>query len=291
MGDAFQKVQSGDPLRIPAVTYNTLIDTARDYLARRQNTSAPGGRTVPLGNLVTIRNDSGQDAARFDILGIDDVVFDPDTAPQAFQNGVVFSGNVPDSESHSLGRFVILAEPVRTGEIGKAFCSGSAQVRIDVSDESHGYADIDDGQFGNLVSAAQGPAVILYKQSGTGVRWGIVRLGGAGGSTGTVIRKAVVTAAASTTLTCNLLDLKTGIEALSGPESGITVHTLLGTLNLLNAVPKALEGLQIFVASHPFWTGTSTIERWYWITNLQLLNTAQLEVVYQELQTKLDPCE
>ncbi|MGC1275725.1 MAG: hypothetical protein WBC44_18605 [Planctomycetaceae bacterium] len=31
MGDPFKKVQRGDPLRIPAETFNTFIDAAKDF--------------------------------------------------------------------------------------------------------------------------------------------------------------------------------------------------------------------------------------------------------------------
>ncbi len=37
MGDSLKKVKSGDPLVIPAATYNTFVDAARDYLARQQD--------------------------------------------------------------------------------------------------------------------------------------------------------------------------------------------------------------------------------------------------------------
>jgi len=37
MGDNMKKVRSGDPLVIPAATFNTFIDAARDYLMRGQN--------------------------------------------------------------------------------------------------------------------------------------------------------------------------------------------------------------------------------------------------------------
>lgn len=33
---ALQKVKSGDPLRIPAATFNAMIDTARDHQQRQQ---------------------------------------------------------------------------------------------------------------------------------------------------------------------------------------------------------------------------------------------------------------
>ena len=37
MGDPFKKVQRGDRLRIPAETFNTFIDAAKDFRNRTQN--------------------------------------------------------------------------------------------------------------------------------------------------------------------------------------------------------------------------------------------------------------
>ena len=37
MVDALRKVRSGNPLVIPAGTYNTFVDAARDYLDCRQD--------------------------------------------------------------------------------------------------------------------------------------------------------------------------------------------------------------------------------------------------------------
>jgi hypothetical protein len=37
MSDHSKKVKSGDPLRMPAATFNTFLDAARDWLARQLN--------------------------------------------------------------------------------------------------------------------------------------------------------------------------------------------------------------------------------------------------------------
>ena len=50
-------------------------------------------------------------------------------------------------------------------------------MQVNVSDEDHRYADISDAEPGYLASAEIGAAEILYKPSGTGVLWCLVRLG------------------------------------------------------------------------------------------------------------------
>jgi hypothetical protein len=42
MGDILKKVKSGDPLRVPAATFNTVIDAARDHFQCQQSGGAAG---------------------------------------------------------------------------------------------------------------------------------------------------------------------------------------------------------------------------------------------------------
>ena len=66
----------GDPLKIPAATFNAMIDAARDHQQRhqgREQTSFPAFRQ---SGIVLARNDSGSDRDRFDVLGIDPEVAD-----------------------------------------------------------------------------------------------------------------------------------------------------------------------------------------------------------------------
>lgn len=67
------KVQSGDPLEIPADTWNTMLDAARDFQNRRQDQQA--GRGHPGGGAVLVYNSSGAARARFDVRGIDSPIF------------------------------------------------------------------------------------------------------------------------------------------------------------------------------------------------------------------------
>jgi hypothetical protein len=48
---------------------------------------------------------------------------------------------------------------------------------MDVQNEDHRFADVGDEVAGHLVSAVSGAAEILWKESGTGVKWAVVRLG------------------------------------------------------------------------------------------------------------------
>ena len=95
MGDSLKKVQSGDPLVIPAQTFNTFVDAARDYQQRAQNRgqkAQPGFRQT---GIVPVKNVSGYDCGRFDVLGIDSPVFTPTDSLDAFKNQVALKNNTP----------------------------------------------------------------------------------------------------------------------------------------------------------------------------------------------------
>jgi hypothetical protein len=180
MSQTLNKVHSGEPLRIPATAYNAFVEAALDFRSRQHNVAAPpGGWTA--SERVKIKNNSGTDVARFQILGIDGVVFDPQDALQAFQHEVVLSGITPNLWNHREGRFVICATPIPNGTIGTAWCSGTCPVQINVTNEYHSYADVIHEEMAYLASAESGPCCILWKEAGTGVKWAVVRFGGRGG--------------------------------------------------------------------------------------------------------------
>jgi len=176
MGDPFHKAVSGQPLRVPARTWNAFLDAARDHQARQQNVAGAPAAELRPGGIVPVKNASGADRARFDILGIDGPVFTPTENEQGFKNRVALRGVVPTLADHE-GRFVILFEPVKAGGIGLAGVQGVFPVKVDVQDEDHDFADVDDGQCGHLASGRCGAAQILWKESGTGEKWAVVRIG------------------------------------------------------------------------------------------------------------------
>ena len=92
-----QKVNPGDPLVIPAVAYNTFVDAARDYLARQQDQAQTRQAGARHSGIVLVRNDSGSDRSRFDVLGVAGAVFDPAADLDAFKNCPALSGVTPSA--------------------------------------------------------------------------------------------------------------------------------------------------------------------------------------------------
>jgi hypothetical protein len=235
MGDTLKKVSSGDPLRIPAQTYNLFLDTARQYLANTQNAGVRSHPASASDTRVLVKNTSGSDCAQFAVLGIEGIVFNPTDALEAFKQQVVVSGSTPSSATHSGGRFVVLAEPVASGQMGSGWIAGVCQVQVNITQESHCYADVTHGSTSSLKSVQSGPCLILWKPSGTGLKWAIVRLGAGGGS---AVRKAFLKTdtGPGTTVQCYL-------DSYDPPGEEITVHCeLFGSTNLNECVPPVSHG-------------------------------------------------
>ena len=108
MTDTLRKVKSGDPLVIPARTFNTFVDAARDFQERQRSTSRNIQRDVRQTGIALVRNDSGAERQRFDVLGvsgpiINPTIVDPDDNVDAFVERVALTGALPAGPH--LGRF------------------------------------------------------------------------------------------------------------------------------------------------------------------------------------------
>jgi hypothetical protein len=178
MSSALRKVRSGDPLVIPAAAYNAFIDAALDFRQRTAHLGQGAQPSFSQASIVLVRNDSGSNQNRMAVLGVEAPIIDPSANEEEFRNRVALSCVAPEEGTHE-GRFVVLAEPIANGKIGRAYAAGVCPVKIDVPDEEHEwrYAEIADGITGNLKVSMQGSATILWRAGGTGVQWAVIRLG------------------------------------------------------------------------------------------------------------------
>jgi len=214
------KVHRGQPLRIAAETFNAFVDAAQ---ANRDRQSLQAARTsgvdVPAGS-VLVRNMSGADQVRFAILAIDGIVIAPTDNELEFQNRPAFDVTAPAADDTS--RIVILAEPVSDGKLGRAIVAGVTPVRLDVEDENHEFAGAGEDLTLNLQSKDSGIARILWKDSGTGLKWAIVQFP-AGGSGGRV-QVGIVTTCDYSAGTAEV-ELATGsLGSLSGTGQSVTAY-------------------------------------------------------------------
>jgi len=132
-------------------------------------------------NTTLIQNTGGVTIPQFGIIGSAGSVLQPE---DAFQERVVLNGYPPaDYVGHASvhGGFLIACEPIPMGKIGRAWHSGVCVVKINVTNNTHGFADADsvNHDVTALVSRRSGPCTILFKEYGIGLKWAIVYHSGA----------------------------------------------------------------------------------------------------------------
>ena len=172
----FRKVTPGDKLRVPAAAWNDLMDLLRRSKGEGLGLGADIPQAFLQGDVVRVKNASGSDAPRFGVLGIDGVLFTPEDNEDEFKRRVTLRGVTPDEDYHQ-GKFVLLLEPIPDGKFGMAALTGVFPAKLNVQSEGDGYADVEDGVMSRLLTGTTGAAQVLWKESGTGEKWGVVRLG------------------------------------------------------------------------------------------------------------------
>jgi hypothetical protein len=176
-GDKFAKQQAGAPLQIPAATWNAMIDAARAHADQQHNQNVQSDHWFRSGDLIKVRNQSGEDIDRFGILALSSPIIDPADKLREFKNQVAVDGVLPEEE-HA-GQFCILLDPLKDGKIGRGWVSGVCPVQVNVEEDWHRYADISPESTTELKSKPDGGAEILWCESGTGSKWAVVRLSNA----------------------------------------------------------------------------------------------------------------
>ena len=229
-----KKIQSGQPLVISAAAYNAFVDAALDYRQRGSRVGQGSQPVFPQTGVILVRNDSGADRGRFEVLGLDVPVIAPDVNEEAFKNHLALAGVLPVAGMHE-GRYAVLSEPVAAGGIGRAVVDGATVVKVTVADEAQapGFAEIAGGDATVLAAGESGSAAILWRAGGTGPQWAVVRLLGkpaaapglhafpvglaqTGGAQGTT--------AAPASWIYRVTDLETGAELLADADPAAAPH-------------------------------------------------------------------
>jgi len=170
-----QKVQRGQEWKPSASAHNAFVDTSEYVEELRRSGGAGVGRAGSGTNVVQVRNDSGVDRDRVDVLGIDGPVIDPADNLPAFKNGIVLKGVTPSEPTHE-GCFVVLLQPLADGRIGWGMVSGVTVAKVDYTESTGRCAEVKDGDAGSLRAVPSGSAFILWPRSGTGVEWAVILL-------------------------------------------------------------------------------------------------------------------
>lgn len=171
---ARKKIRRGEmPL---ASDWNSLLDDVAAMKAK--------GRGPRAGDRFFVKNLTGTEISRGNILGINGLSIGPDDNLAAFLDTIILSGGTPDLETHEF-KYAVALEPIAEGSIGRCAIDGLVRVRLNVIDENDRYAIVDDAQV-VLASHWFGNARIIAKETesgsgtgsvlSTGEMWAVVRL-------------------------------------------------------------------------------------------------------------------
>jgi hypothetical protein len=139
------------------------------------------------GLLVRVRNDTGSNRSRFEIVAVTGVETTPSADLNKFKNHTVFTVGMPAADSTKL---VILQNSIKATKYGTGKIYGNSVVQIDMTDATHTYAKPTASDPTRLTSdATSGLFRILYVASGTGLKWGAVQWPIGGASTPTLFAK------------------------------------------------------------------------------------------------------
>lgn len=184
MADPFTPVQPNQPVVFSATAWNAMLAAGRAFRANQTGTASDPLTTTRSSSLIRVLNDTGSNLEQGQIVGLEEPIFVPEeTSVDAFLREVAFIGVTPTT-SH-IGKFAVLMEPAPPDVVVRAWVAGVCMARVNVVDETHTYADVEDGETGALKSSFDGSAQILWKESdipygyyyGGGEQWAIVRLG------------------------------------------------------------------------------------------------------------------
>ncbi len=178
MGD-FDKVSAGQKFTPKAGEWNAFIDAAR-YVKNMQ-----GGMTVDAGKrqaragIVLVHNTSDDDMPVFAPMYISGPIVEVEDEETAlkFMDGLPAFTADKFSEDEDLEKpLVILQQPIKSDEMGKALIFGITPVRISNADEDGDFAvpDTEDGT--GFAMASSGSCRILWQGDGDEA-WAIVQMG------------------------------------------------------------------------------------------------------------------
>ena len=171
----FQHVRSGEPLQIPAATYNAMLDAAQAHRNRRINLAPHGAGFDSL--FVYVENTTGQTLQRFDVVGLDG----PSETQNldVFCNRIVFKGVVPQKKHK--GKFAVIQQDASRNMVVRACVYGVTQAKVKVESSTGDssqpkYCDIKENETGWLASGGSG-AEVLWSDESTQNRWSLIRIG------------------------------------------------------------------------------------------------------------------
>ena len=167
----FGKVQPGQPWKPPRADQQNAWDQVADFFETKQQLSIPQAQSFfprPT-DLIRVKNNSGADRARGDVLELDTFLLDSLAA-----ESIWFSGIVPTGDRNP---YCVLLKPIKSGEIGQGQISGVCIAKLNNSTPADTFAHARTGQTQiETVSCGDGNAHIFHREEIDSQWWAVVRL-------------------------------------------------------------------------------------------------------------------
>ena len=180
-----EKVRAGESVEIAASTWNSFIDAANFVKEARLNSRGCGLRSGVGTGIVLVKNAAGSARERFSALVLSGVCVTPETNEDEFVSCTPVFNGVKMTDSLEGKPFAVLLEPLEAGGIGRGMVLGVTPAKVTVSSSDDEYAvPKANSDSGELESSESGVARILWAESGTGSKWCLLQLGGAGAGGG-----------------------------------------------------------------------------------------------------------
>lgn len=238
----FEKLRPGAK-RLNSGDWNAAMDVARAFAQGQLNPRAALALATDPSSIVSVRNDTGGDLDRFGIVVLDDLIFTPTDDLQEFKNAFAFRGIAPTTAK--LSPVAILQEPLANGTFGKGLVNGVSVCLLEVEHAAHTHAIASNAVVTKLASGMAGCAEILWKETGTGEKWAVVRTPGVAPGVLTVVLGAALNFGATATATVN-----------TGPGTGSPVQVSMDLM-------ASGETIAISTKGKVAWNG----KYWDWIAD------------------------
>ena len=180
--EAGQKIASA----FSAKAWNRAQDAADIVLGVRPGFEADGirGPASPY-TAVPCKNVTPNTIPRWGVVAITGLEVTPTgvagAATKQFESMPVIRGGTPVTGTTAWG---VAVEPIPSNKIGSVAVAGVVQAKLDIKASGDTFAKAKSGSTAELETGTSGEALVLWKESGTGVgKWGLVRIAG-GASTG-----------------------------------------------------------------------------------------------------------
>jgi len=172
-GDEFHTVTSGQPLDIPAAVWNAILRAVKAEIERQVAGGLDPKASWPQRTIISVKNLSGADRQRFDVLGLELPLFE---VGDSFKERPMMKGAKPDRAKH-FGRVAVLLEAIPANGVGRCCVSGVTVAKCDFQEKWHEWADIKHDDATSLESRpTPGGAYVLWSPGLSGVQWCLVRI-------------------------------------------------------------------------------------------------------------------